>query len=239
MAKDYTGKSIEVLSGRDHVRKRPGMYIGSTDVRGLHHIAYEVVDNSVDEALAGHCTIITVRILADGMLSIEDDGRGVPVDPHPKLKVSSLQVVMTTLHAGGKFGEGAYKVSGGLHGVGVSVTNFLSSYMKVEVKREGKLYMQEYLKGIPKENVKSVGKAEGTGTKVTFLPDSDIFETLKFNFDTLSNRLRELAFLNKGLQIVIEDHRTEKKREFQYKNGLKEFVTFLNGKKTTLHKPFY
>ena len=235
----YTGEKIQVLTGLDPVRKRPGMYIGSTDARGLHHIVWEVVDNSVDEALAGFCDTITVEVLEDGLISVEDNGRGIPVDIHPKMKVSSLQVVMTVLHAGGKFGEGAYKVSGGLHGVGVSVTNALSSYLKVEVKRDGNLYMQEYNRGNPLEPVKAVGKAEGTGTKVTFSPDSQVFETTKFLYDVLVKRLRELAFLNKGIRIIIIDHRTEKKEEFMYHGGIKEFVEYINRNSNVLQMPFY
>ncbi|MBD3318709.1 DNA topoisomerase (ATP-hydrolyzing) subunit B [Candidatus Woesearchaeota archaeon] len=237
--KKYTGTEIQVLEGLEPVRKRPGMYIGSTDARGLHHIVYEVVDNAVDEALAGFCTTIKVDILTDGMISIEDDGRGIPVDIHPKKKVSTLQVVMTVLHAGGKFEQGAYKVSGGLHGVGVSVTNALSSYLKAEVKRDGKLYMQEYIRGTPKEEVKEMGKVEGSGTKITFAADPEVFETTSFKFETLQTRLREMAFLNKGLRIILTDHRTEKKADFQYKGGIQEFVEWINRKKNVLHKPIY
>jgi DNA gyrase subunit B len=236
----YTGDKIQVLTGLDPVRKRPGMYIGSTGIRGLHHIVYEVVDNAVDEALAGFCTEITICILEDGSVSVEDNGRGIPVDIHTKMKVSALQVVLTVLHAGGKFGDGAYKVSGGLHGVGVSVTNALSSYLKAEVKRDGKLYMQEYVRGKPKAPVAVVGDATGSGTKITFMPDTQIFESINFNYETLMNRIRELAFLNKGIKISIEDQRVKnKKKVFLYEGGIKQFVEYLNEGKNILQKPFY
>lgn len=235
----YTGSNIQVLEGLDPVRKRPGMYIGSTDLRGLHHLVWEVVDNAVDEALAGYCDTITVTVLDDGTISVEDNGRGIPVDPHPKKKVSTLQVVLTVLHAGGKFGGGAYKVSGGLHGVGVSVTNALSKYLKAEVKRDGKLYVQEYSCGKPKADVKPVGDADGTGTKITFSPDPDIFDAVKFNLETLQKRLREMAYLNKGIKIILTDNRKDKTQEFLYKGGIAEFVEYLNRNVNTIQKPFY
>ncbi|MBI3307104.1 MAG: DNA topoisomerase IV subunit B, partial [Candidatus Omnitrophica bacterium] len=201
----YDATKIQVLEGIEAVRKRPGMYIGDTTARGLHHLVYEVVDNSIDEALAGHATQVDVLIEEDGSVTVSDDGRGIPVDMHKGQKKSALEVVMTTLHAGGKFDNKAYRVSGGLHGVGVSVTNALSEWCEVEVRREGQVYQQKYERGKAVSAVKVTGKTSGKGTTVRFLADKQIFDTISFSFDTISNRLRELAFLNKGIRITIRD----------------------------------
>jgi len=236
---EYKAESIQVLSGLEPVRKRPGMFIGSTDVHGLHHIAYEVIDNSIDEAMGGYCNKIKVTIKKDGYVSVEDNGRGIPVDIHPESKVSALQVVMTVLHAGGKFSQSAYKVSGGLHGVGVSVTNALSEHLIAQVKRNGKLYMQEYKRGAPQYEVKIVGESQGTGTIITFKPDSQIFETLEFDYEVLAKRVRDLAFLNKGIEITLLDEKTEKQDVFFYEGGIKSFVEHLNKNKQTVSPVIY
>ena len=220
----YDASKIKVLEGLDAVRRRPAMYIGSTSSSGLHHLVYEVVDNSVDEALAGFCTEVNVIVHLDGSVSVEDNGRGIPVDIHETEKVSAAEVVMTKLHAGGKFDDGAYKVSGGLHGVGVSCVNALSETLKLEVRKDGKVYSQEYRRGTPVAALKASGKATKTGTKVTFKPDSGIFETVEFSFDVLSKRLRELSFLNKGLKITIVDEKSEKEHTFQYAGGIKSLL---------------
>ncbi len=232
----YGADSIQVLEGLEAVRKRPGMYIGDTGFRGYHHLVYEIVDNSVDEALAGHCKHINITINADESVTVEDDGRGIPVDTH-KTGKSSLEVVMTVLHAGGKFDGGGYKVSGGLHGVGASVVNALSTRVVVEVSRQGSVYSQTYSKGVPLAPIQKLGATDRTGTKVTFKPDREIFkdETVIFDFTYLSNRLRELAFLNAGLHICITDERSGKKVEFQYSNGIAEFVNYMNQSKKSLH----
>ncbi|TXJ37231.1 DNA topoisomerase (ATP-hydrolyzing) subunit B [Brachyspira pilosicoli] len=240
--KTYSSKNIQVLEGLDPVRKRPGMYIGSTGSQGLHHLVYEVVDNSIDEAMAGFCKNITVTIKKDNIIEVEDDGRGIPVDMHPKLKISALEVVMTKLHAGGKFDNETYKVSGGLHGVGVSVVNALSTELIAEVSKDGKLYKQVYHIGIPEEPVKEVGKSNKTGTKVTFTADPEIFETTIYDYKILANRLRELAFLNRGIRITLIDKRESKpvSNEFYYEGGIEMFITHLNENKKTLHdKPIY
>lgn len=237
----YDASHIQVLEGLEAVRKRPSMYIGSTDSRGLHHLVYEVVDNSIDEALAGFCTKVNVTINQDGSVTVLDNGRGIPVDLHPFHKKSALEVVMTVLHAGGKFDKNTYKVSGGLHGVGVSVVNGLSEWLEVEVSRNGKRYSQRYTRGKPIDNVKEIGTSETTGTKTTFKPDTEIFETIDFDYDILSNRLRELAYLNRGLTIILNDLRSPEGHieEFYFEGGIVEFVKYLNSKKQPLHAPIY
>src|SRR5947199_882108 len=238
----YDSSSIAVLEGRDAVRKRPAMYIGSTGEMGLHHLVYEVVDNSVDEALAGFCDTVEVTIHMDNSVTVVDNGRGIPVDYHKQEKRSAAEVVMTKLHAGGKFDTNAYKVSGGLHGVGVSCVNFLSEKLHLEIWRDNKTYEQEYARGIPAVPLKQTGKTRKRGTKITFKPDSQIFDHTVFSFDKLSERLREKAFLNKGIRITIKDEREEPERshEFYYKGGIAEFVKQLNKNKSTLHdKPLY
>jgi len=217
--KKYTAESIKVLKGLEAVRKRPAMYIGSTGPEGLHHLVYEVVDNSIDEALAGHCSKIDVTIHRDCSVTVVDNGRGIPVGMHKKEKRPAAELVMTTLHAGGKFDQKTYQVSGGLHGVGVSVVNALSGELELEVKRDNGVYTQTYKKGIPASKLTKIGKTKKTGTKITFRPDADIFQSTDFNFDILSQRLRELSFLNKGLLITIVDERTDKSHEFHYKGG--------------------
>jgi DNA gyrase subunit B len=238
-AEEYTEKEIEVLEGLEAVRKRPAMYIGSTNSLGLHHLVYEVVDNSIDEALAGHCTAIEVSLNADGTVSVADDGRGIPTGIMEEYGKSAVEVVMTQLHAGGKFSTKSYKVSGGLHGVGVSVVNGLSEWLEVEVKREGKLYRQRYKRGTPVSKLKVAGKSTDNGTKVTFKPDSDIFETTKFNFSTIAPRLQELAFLNKGVRLVLKDEKNAKEKAFEYEGGIISFVEHLNKNRDPLHTPIY
>ena len=232
---DYTAASIQVLEGLEAVRRRPGMYIGSTDVRGLHHLVWEVVDNSIDEAMAGHATTIKVTISTDGMVEVIDDGRGVPVGKHATGK-DALEVVHTVLHAGGKFGGGGYKVSGGLHGVGVSVVNALSDHLRVETARDGFIWAQEYVRGKPTGSVKKVGP-QGTrrGTKTTFHADPEIFETTEYSFDTVSQRLRESAYLTKGVWITLIDEREDRERSFYFEGGLQSFVRHLNRNKEALH----
>jgi len=239
---DYNAKNINVLKGLEAVRKRPAMYIGDVSARGLHHLINEVVDNSIDEALAGHCDKIDITINKDGSVTVQDNGRGIPVDIHPEEKRSALEVVMTMLHAGGKFDKDTYKVSGGLHGVGVSVVNALSEWLKVEVSREGKVYFQEFKRGIPLSKVKEIRKARKTekGTKITFYPDPDIFNTLDFKFSTVAERMRELAYLNKTITIKIKDDRNGGEEEtFHFKGGLIEFVKYLDETRQPLHKSVY
>jgi DNA gyrase subunit B len=240
MTERYEADSIKVLEGLEAVRKRPAMYIGSTGKDGLHHLVYEVVDNSVDEAAAGFCDQIDVRIRADNSVMVDDNGRGIPVDMHKEEGIPAAQVVLTKLHSGAKFSNESYKISGGLHGVGVSVVNALSSDLELEVRREGKVYRQSYSRGEPTSELEVVGKTRGRGTKVTFKPDDEIFEDIIFSFDVLSNRLRELAFLNKGLKITLTDERDGKKSEFFYKGGIVSFVEYINRNKGVLHKkPIY
>src|SRR2546427_6902289 len=217
----YDASKIDKLEGLEAVRQRPGMYIGDPDERGLHHTVFEVLDNSIDEHLAGHCNRIEVTIHVDGSVSVRDDGRGIPVDIHPKWQMPAVELVLTNLHAGGKFGQGAYKYSGGLHGVGAKCVNALSDWFKVEVSRDGKVYSMEFVRGITTEKLKVIGKSKGTGTLITFKPDATIFTiTTEFKFDILANRLRELAFLNPGVEIELKDERTEKSESFLYKNGI-------------------
>jgi DNA gyrase subunit B len=236
MVTSYTAESITVLEGLEAVRKRPGMYIGSTGPRGLHHLVYEVVDNAVDEALAGYCTRIDITLTADGGVRVIDDGRGIPVDEHPVEHRSALEVVMTQLHAGGKFGGDSYAVSGGLHGVGVSVVNALSKRLEVEVVRDGWRHRQSYERGLPTAPLERVGKARGHGSTVAFWPDPDIFEETEFRFETLSNRMREMAFLNAGLRITLTDERGEGKSEvYEYAGGIRDFVAHINATKEPVH----
>jgi DNA gyrase subunit B len=236
MVTSYTAESITVLEGLEAVRKRPGMYIGSTGLRGLHHLVYEVVDNAVDEALAGYCTRIDITLTADGGVRVVDDGRGIPVDEHPVEHRSALEVVMTQLHAGGKFGGDSYAVSGGLHGVGVSVVNALSKRLEVEVVRDGGRYRQSYERGLPTAPLERVGKARGHGSTVSFWPDPDIFEETEFRFETLANRMREMAFLSAGLRITLTDERGEGKSEvYQYAGGIRDFVAHINASKEPVH----
>lgn len=241
-SQEYSASEIQVLEGLEAVRKRPGMYIGSTSQRGLHHLVYEIVDNAIDEAMAGFCKNIEVVIHKDNSVTVIDDGRGIPVDIHPKLQKSGVEVVFTVLHAGGKFNERVYKVSGGLHGVGASVVNALSRYLEVEVYRDGKVYYQRYERGKPTCDLKVIGETNRTGTKVTFLPDDEIFETIEFDGDVILQRLRELAFLNKGIRIVFVDEREKNAKpiELKYDGGIAEFVKFLNRNKEVLHQePIY
>lgn len=236
----YGAEEIQVLEGLEAVRRRPGMYIGSTSARGLHHLVYEVVDNSIDEAMAGYCDLIEIIINEDNSVTVIDNGRGIPVDTHPKVGRPAVEVALTMLHAGGKFGGGSYKVSGGLHGVGVSVVNALSEWLEIEVRRGGYIYRQKYQRGIPVTDLEKIGQDNNTGTKVTFKPDPEVFEELDFSFDTLSHRLRELSFLNMGIKIVLKDKRSGQEVTFQHDGGIIDFVKYLNKNKTPLHtKPIY
>ena len=237
VTQDYGADQIQVLEGLDPVRKRPGLYIGSTGPRGLHHLVYEVVDNAIDEALAGHCDNIYVSIDEDNGITVRDNGRGIPVETHPKTGKSTVETVLTVLHAGGKFGAGGYKVSGGLHGVGVSVVNALSKQLIAEIKKDGKIYRQEFAYGYPKTELLITGETDDRGTCIRFLPDEEIFEEVVYKYDTLEHRLRELAFLNKGITITLEDKRDgiERSKTFSYTGGLIEFVNYLNKNKSAIH----
>lgn len=237
----YDENQIQVLEGLEAVRKRPGMYIGSTNERGLHHLVWEIVDNSIDEALAGYCDQIKIIIEKDNSITVTDNGRGIPVGTHEKTGRPAVEVIMTVLHAGGKFGGGGYKVSGGLHGVGASVVNALSSEMKVYVHRDGKIHYQRYSRGVPDEDIKVIGDTDITGTKISFKPDTEIFdEPLVFNYDTLVQRVRELAFLNKGITVTLDDQRDDSEPvEFFYEGGISSYVEYLNRTRDTLHEPFF
>ncbi len=239
---EYGAKQITVLEGLDPVRKRPGMYIGNTAEAGLHHMIWEVVDNGFDEAMAGFADLITITLNADGTVSVTDNGRGIPVEKHPVTKVSSLETVMTKLHAGGKFGDSGYKVSGGLHGVGVSVVNALSEYVRAEVKRDGKLWVQEYKRGKPLKNIKAVKAAKGTGTRITFKPDTQIFTVTEFNIKTIIKHLRQQAYLTKGVKIIIKDERKKKdprEYSFYFEGGIASYVRYLNHKKEPKHENIF
>jgi DNA gyrase subunit B len=240
-SKEYSSGKIKVLEGLEGVRHRPAMYIGSTSKQGLHHLVWEVVDNSVDEAMGGYCDTITVTLNKNGSVTVKDNGRGIPVEPHPVYKVPAVEVVVTKLHAGGKFDKGSYAVSGGLHGVGISVVSALSKQMKVTIRRNGQIYQQEYKIGNPLYKLKTIGKTDkdDTGTEVTFFPDDTIFSTTKFEFSVLQTRFREIAFLNKGVKIVLKDEETGKKESFHFEGGLEEFVKWVNKSKEALHKPIY
>lgn len=238
--KDYSADQIQVLEGLEPVRKRPGMYIGGTGVEGLHHLVWEIVDNGIDEALAGHATMVSVKLLADGGITVIDDGRGIPTDIHPKTGKSTVETVLTVLHAGGKFGGGGYKVSGGLHGVGSSVVNALSSKLIVTVHKDGKTHQQEYERGAPKSDLKVIGKTTKTGTEITFYPDETIFETIKINYDTVLDRLRHAAYLTKGIHTSLEDEKTGERYGFYFEGGIQSYVKHLNlGKDVVDEDVFY
>ncbi|MCK9310457.1 MAG: DNA gyrase subunit B, partial [Candidatus Cloacimonetes bacterium] len=240
LSSTYTASNIKVLKGLEAVRKRPAMYIGGTSERGLHHLVYEVVDNSIDEALAGHCDQIIVTITTEGNIRVDDNGRGIPVDIQKEMGVPAVQVVLTVLHAGGKFDDKSYKVSGGLHGVGVSVVNALSEFLEVNIHKDGKEYFMRLERGIPVTELKILGDSKRRGTIVTFRPDPTIFETTEFSFDYLTTRLRELAFLNSGLRIILKDERSDRMHDFKYEGGIKSFVEYLNqNKKPISPKPIH
>ena len=237
---EYTAEDIQVLGGREAIRRRPGMYIGSKDSRGLHHLVYEIVYNSIDEAMAGCCTKIVVTIQTDGTVCVQDNGRGIPVEVHPTTNISALETVMTTLHAGAKFGGHTYQVSGGLHGVGASVVNALSSWLRVNVRRDGKLYQQEYRQGIPQAEVTEIGQADDTGTTITFLADNEIFSSVNYNFNTLSERLREMAYLNKELEICLREEKGNNEKSFYFEGGITGFIRHLNWNRAVRHRrPIY
>src|ERR1700693_4715473 len=231
----YGADSIQVLEGMEAVRKRPAMYIGDVGMRGLHHLVYEVVDNSVDEALAGHAKKIDVVIHSNNSVSVTDNGRGIPVDIHKGEKKPAVEVVLTILHAGGKFDKKTYQVSGGLHGVGVTCVNALSEWLEVEVKRDGKVHHMRFKRGKTASKLEVIGKAKGTGTKITFKPDSEIFPVIEYKYDILANRLRELAFLNRGIEITLKDERTNKQDLFRFNGGIEEFIKHINRAKEPLH----
>ncbi len=238
--KEYDSGQIQVLEGLEPVRKRPGMYIGGTGVDGMHHLIWEIVDNGIDEALAGHATGVWVTLQADGGVRVFDDGRGIPTDIHPKTGKSTVETVLTVLHAGGKFGGGGYKVSGGLHGVGSSVVNALSTKLVVRVFRAGKIHEQEYERGVPKSDLKVVGKTDKKGTEITFYPDETIFETVNVNYDTVLNRLRHAAYLTKGIHTAVVDERTGERQAFYFEGGIQSYVRHLNlGKDTVDEDIFY
>lgn len=236
---EYGAKEIKILEGLEAVRRRPGMYIGTTGPRGVHHLVYEAVDNSIDEALAGFCNRISVIVYSNGYVSVADNGRGIPVDMHPTMKISALTVVMTKLHKGGKFDKGVYKISGGLHGVGIAVTNALSEHLVAKVTRGGKIWVQEFRQGKPITGVTVAGEAEGTGTVIMFKPDKEIFEAIDFSYETLSTRLREMAFLNSGVEISINDEKSGREEVFKYEGGVIEFVKYLNRGKKAICSPIY
>jgi len=237
---EYTAEDIQVLGGREAVRRRPGMYIGSTDQRGLHHLVYEIIYNSIDEAMAGCCTKITAVIQQDNAVRVEDNGRGIPVEIHPATNASALETVMTTLHAGAKFGGKTYQVSGGLHGVGASVVNALCSWLRVNVRRDGQLFLQDYKQGIPQGEVTPVGEASDTGTTITFLADEEIFSKVSYDFNTLSQRIREMAYLNSGLEISLKDERKDCEMTFYFEGGITSFVGYLNRNREVRHRqPIY
>jgi len=235
----YGAEEIQVLEGLEAVRRRPGMYIGSTSARGLHHLVYEVIDNSIDEAMAGYCDQIEVTVHPDNSVTVVDNGRGIPVEIQPQKGIPAVQVVLTILHAGGKFGGGGYKVSGGLHGVGVSVVNALSEWLVVEVRREGFVYQQRYERGAAVTELQKIGKTKTTGTKITFKPDYEIFEELEFSQETLTHRVREQSFLTRGVKIIYHDERTDIHKEYLHSGGIKDFVQHINRNKTALHEPIY
>jgi DNA gyrase subunit B len=237
---EYTAKNIQVLGGREAIRRRPGMYIGTTDQRGLHHLVYEIVYNSIDEAMAGYCTKVVVTLKQDSVVKVEDNGRGIPVEIHPATNLSALETVMTTLHAGAKFDGHTYQVSGGLHGVGASVVNALSSWLRVNVRRDGRLFEQKYRQGIPQGEVADIGQASDTGTTIAFLADEEIFSKVNYDFNTLSNRLRELAYLNKGLELCLRDEGKDSEKTFYFEGGIAGFVRHLNQKRVVrLRQPIY
>ncbi len=239
MEKIYDESSIDVLEGLEPVRLRPSMYIGNVDVAGLHHLVYEVVDNSIDEAMAGYCDTVKVFIHADGSVSVEDNGRGIPVGIHKTEKVPAVEVVLTKLHAGGKFDNDSYKVSGGLHGVGVSVVNALSIELTVEIYQNQEIYRQTYSRGLKTSELAVVGSTDKQGTQIRFKPDAEIFNTVEFDFDILCRRIRELAFLNRGVKLIIEDERIDEKKEFLYDGGIVSFVEYLNRHHSPLHEPVF